>query len=72
MTKTEQKKLIKGILKGIEKSILEKLPVIPEEWDGHELRHLVVDYAKTNVSYVPMCRRRKREYSNLCLVHNLY
>ncbi len=43
---------------------------IPEHWDGHELRQYLADKFSL-ASFIPMSRKRKREYNNTVMVNNL-
>jgi hypothetical protein len=71
MTKTEKRKFIKDCLKGLEKTLLDRLSHVPEGWDGHELRHWIADRAKSELAYVPLNKIRKADYENDVIVENL-
>lgn len=42
MNKEEKIKFVKDVLKEIENKVLSNINDIPEEWDGHELRELII------------------------------
>jgi len=45
--------------------------LVPEEWDGHELRQLFQDYVKEEINWSKMDRNRKKEYDNTRRVNNI-
>jgi len=71
MTKKEQRKLANALLKGLRQSMNEKFNRVPENWDGHELRHWIKDLASEDLAYLKLPRQRGIEYRNDRLIHNL-
>jgi hypothetical protein len=70
MTKDDQARIIAEMCEGAKKHMLEHLPQVPEEWDGHELRQWFAEIATQRYAY-KMDRKRKREFDNTVLVRNL-
>lgn len=71
MTKVEKVKFVRdltaNILADVERKIAAEL--IPETWDGHELRQWLSD--KFENSAGTMTPRRCRDFRNECIVRNL-
>lgn len=72
MSQEEKIEFIKKLTDSFQKSLLEKLPRVPENWDGFELRQWIVDSAADQM----LCGsglegKRKREYKNDVIVNNL-
>ncbi len=70
MNKREKERFIKGLIHNVENHILDKIDQMPKEWDGFELRQLVVDYFQ-EVNWCKMNRKRMKEYKNTVIVENL-
>ena len=71
MTKPEKKRFIVDICDGMKAYMLERIDQVPEDWDGHELRHWFADRASSLYAYSNLTKGRKREYNNTLLVRNL-
>jgi len=70
MRKEEKVEFIKDIIKAVKRQILSNLDMIPDDWNGIELRQYISDmYSKTIV--VRMDKKRKRKYNNDVVVRNL-
>lgn len=69
MNKKDQERIIREMLSGLEKKMIEALPKIPEDWDGLELRHFL-NYM-TNEYVVPLDKKRLKNFKNVCIVNNL-
>ena len=70
MDKANQERIINELCNSLRKGLLDKLPSIPEEWDGIDLRNWMVDYVATNYTYkIPLWR--KRRLNNDIIVKNL-
>jgi hypothetical protein len=71
MTTLEKMKFVQELLMSIELKVEFALidHKIPDEWDGHELRHYVADLAQANVT--KMSHSRKIAYNNIVLVNDL-
>ena len=70
MNKQHHKAMVKGILKSLEKTLLDKLKDLPDEWDGIEIRQWIADTYANHFSY-KMDRKRMKNYRNTRLVNNL-
>jgi hypothetical protein len=71
MNRSDQRRIIEEMCRGLRAYMLENLHKAPAEWDGHELRHWLADTAREKYAYSNMSRARKREYNNTRLVGNL-
>lgn len=74
MTKRDQVAFLRNLSAGIVDSMIAKIKAgrVPEDWDGHELRQWVVDYARESAIVSSGLRgKRAREYRNTRLVNNL-
>lgn len=71
MNNQEKTKFILDITENLRNLLLERVDKMPEQWDGIELRELLVDVAKSQFNYRPMSPARKRSYKNTVLVRNL-
>ncbi|MDY6844511.1 MAG: hypothetical protein SVW57_10520 [Thermodesulfobacteriota bacterium] len=73
MDKKEQKQFIKELVKNVQEEIEAKIPNLPENWDGIELRWLVRDHFARVVfdGYEDKRGKRFRHYQNE-YIKNLY
>ena len=70
MRKEEKVEFIKDIIKAVKRQILSNLDMIPDDWNGIELRQYISDmYSKIIV--VRMDKKSKRKYNNDVVVRNL-
>jgi hypothetical protein len=52
MTKKEQKAFVRGLIDGVKKAVLKECDLMPEDWDGHELREYVSDAFQSERSHL--------------------
>ncbi len=73
MTKAEKRRFIRELFTSIQKTVLEKVEKMPEEWDGLELRELAASHFDRSCSlrYDQWHRVRLRDYKNEVIVRNL-
>lgn len=71
MNQQEKIQFIRDITDNLRDTLLERVDRIPEEWDGIELRELLMDVAESQFVYIKMPVSRKRAYNNTVLVRNL-
>ena len=71
MNKQEKTQFILDITDNLRDALLERVEKIPEQWDGIELRQLLVDVARSQFNCRQMSPARKRSYNNTVLVKNL-
>ncbi len=78
MTKREKCQFVRSLVDTIYTDIIEKIPQMPDEWDGIELRQYVADAFAEKAGAMsfrrpirPEMKRRLREYRNTVLVQNL-
>ena len=71
MTKTEKVVFINEIMETLRGSLIQKVELMPEEWDGHELRQLIADIVNEEVVFVHMNKGRLREYKNTRITKNI-
>jgi hypothetical protein len=64
MNKADQLRIATDVCDSLKEEILKRVDLIPENWDGHEIRQWVADYIKTNHAYMPMPRKRNLDYKN--------
>ena len=71
MTQQEKQIFIDSFMDSIKKSLLEKIDknLVPENWDGFELRQWISDTFSNEVK--PMVGNRKKYYKNDILINNL-
>ncbi len=70
MKKSDQRRIIREVMNSAKKSLLEKSARIPENWDGHELRHLCRDELAENYTF-KMDRRRTLAYNRERYIGNI-
>ncbi|MBS3648810.1 hypothetical protein KEU06_09350 [Pseudaminobacter sp. 19-2017] len=78
MTKREKRRFIRELISAVQKSILDRVPDMPEEWDGHELRAYIAEkFGETVVTvgrtghYGKPYAKRTRDYRNTVIERNL-
>ncbi len=71
MTRKQQRHFVRELISAVHKEILAKLPNVPEEWDGHELRQLIADHFQASSFTLRQWKRRLRDYRNAVIVNNL-
>ena len=64
MNKTEQKQLIKDMANEIKNDLIFKADILPENWDGNEIRQWISDFISLNYNYQPLKGKRLRDYKN--------
>lgn len=74
MERSQQLKIATDLIESLKSDVLGKLEggLIPESWDGVELRQFIVDKANETLIFgTGMTRKRLREYRNDVVVRNL-
>lgn len=71
MNKKEKTQFIKNLLGSITEELLAKVPEIPKEWDGHELRRLIVEKVQNDVRVYKLPRKRVKAYNAAVYERNL-
>jgi hypothetical protein len=74
MTKKEQLSFIRVLTRRLRSGLIAKVVAggLPPEWDGYELRQLIVDHtAFEAIVNTPLKGRRLRDYKNECIKRNL-
>ena len=71
MTKQEKQLFIDSFMDSVKRGLLEKIDknLVPENWDGFELRQWISDTFSDEVK--PMVGNRKKYYKNDVLTNNL-
>lgn len=71
MTQAEKRRFIRELAANVVRSVIEAVPKMPDEWDGHELRRFLADKFDESAMTIgrpgPYGRpyaRRTREYRN--------
>lgn len=84
MNAKEKREFIKSLCNRIRDDLVAKVPEMPEEWDGHELRALLEDAAiganlgqctskagRTIYPYREYDKKRRKAFENECAVRDL-
>jgi hypothetical protein len=72
MTLEEKTQFVEDLITSVKKSILEKLPKAPGEWDGHELRQYIADcFKEQRGDLLKAGTTRFRRYVNAVAANNL-
>jgi hypothetical protein len=74
MTPIEKRAFIDELISNVHRDIVDRIPHMPSEWDGHEIRRYIADkFADSAMSLGSdkSFARRFREYKNEVLVRNL-
>lgn len=84
MNANEKREFIAALCNRIRDELIAKVPKMPEEWDGHELRALLEDAAiganmgqcasragRTIYPYRKGDKARRKAFENECAVRNL-
>jgi hypothetical protein len=74
MDKNGKAAFVKSILSSVESNLIKNLDKYPDEWDGVELRWLIVDHVAENVVFGSSCNKkgkRYNDYRNARLIENL-
>ena len=70
MTKEDQEVFIKNVLKSFNEGILEKVPHLPETWDGFEIREYMLSFFKEHWVWTSMKGQRLRSFRNELIVNS--
>jgi len=70
MTQQEKRRFINELMTTLKRDILAKVPDMPEQWDGHELRRYIADRA-IDCCFIPMQGKRAKEYKQAVITRNL-
>lgn len=78
MNTIEKRRFVRELIANVQRDVLAKVPLMPEEWDGHELRRYIADKFDESAITVGRSgthghdyRARTRAYRNEVLVRNL-
>ena len=75
MTLNQKKDFVRELFHSVQSDIEMKLPRVPEEWDGHELRVWIAQYFEraARMSCIAGDKRgyRRKRYDNAVIVENL-
>ncbi len=63
--------LANELIDRVKADILEAIPQMPEEWDGHEIRQYIAEVFTRNVFPSVMNGKRLKDYRNEVVVRNL-
>ncbi len=70
MTHDERAQFVIELIDNVKRGILAKLPDVPDDWDGWELRQLIADhFDEARIRGLPPAR--KRAYRKAVLAKNL-
>lgn len=71
MNQQERTQFILDITENLRNTLLARAWNMPDEWDGIEIRQLLVDVVESQFNFKQMPLSRKRAYNNAVLVRNL-
>ena len=71
MTKDQRKEIIDVMCDSIKEHLLNKIAVIPDNWDAVELREWFADTTRDQLAYKKMDKARLKEYQNDVIINNL-
>jgi hypothetical protein len=71
MNATDKRIFINELTGCVVRNALHRVPDMPEEWDGHELRQYIVDCFKAEARPILLVGKRRRNYVNTVAVKNL-
>jgi hypothetical protein len=71
-SKEDKEKFITNLMDGIKQELLDKVSLMPEDWDGLELRQLIADYTKEQAEPERfMYKKRKKDYEMSRLIRGI-
>ena len=68
MKPEEKEKFVNDLMDTVRNMVLERIPLMPEEWDGLHLRQYIFDMVREQVLYRPMSVTQARRYRNTVLI----
>jgi hypothetical protein len=72
LTRQEKEQFIKDLMGDVQKSMLEKLDRVPEEWDGFELREWIANaFDWERMNRYPNINKRIKAFLHEVTVRNL-
>lgn len=71
MTEFEKIVFIEDLCNAMRRDLTGEAPKMPADWDGYELRQLLGDYVNEQINYMPMNRKRLKDYKNTRLIKNI-
>jgi hypothetical protein len=71
MTQAEKKRFIRELTKSVAAEVLAKVPKMPEQWDGVELRQLVADRFNDCTHPRILSGKRQSDYESAVVDRNL-
>lgn len=74
MTPIQKRAFIDELINNVHSEIVNRIPKMPDEWDGHELRRYIADKFNDSAMTVGKDKsyaRRFREYKNTVIIQNL-
>lgn len=71
MDRNDKRRFIEDLTANIKEEIINRIPRMPEEWDGIELRRYIAEKFNELGNFGEMSRSRAKNYKNEVLVRNL-
>lgn len=73
MTQEEKQKFINELIDSVRSKIIQKIPMMPLEWDGHELRSFIADkFAyETTLDKFKHLKKCYKDYKTEVIARNL-
>jgi len=61
MEKVDQLRIATDLCNSLKEEITKRVPHIPENWDGHEIREWISDFFKAHYAYSDSLLQKKRK-----------
>ena len=71
MSKKEQRRFVRDLIRNVRADLLMRTKLIPDEWDGHELRQWIADCFQAASFTLDTMPARRRAYRNEILTRGL-
>lgn len=71
MTKKEKEIFANELIENVRQDILKKIPLMPDAWDGIELREYIAEKFNGITFKGTLHKGRRKDYKNFVLVNNL-
>lgn len=72
MERNDQLRIATDLCNSLKEEIIKRVPHIPENWDGHEIREWIGDFFKQHYAYSNsvLQKKRKADYKNELIINN--
>ena len=72
MERQDQIRIANDLCQSLKDEIIKRVPYIPENWDGHEIREWIGDFFKAHYAYSDslLNKKRKSDYKKELIKNN--